>query len=146
MGMKRMNQKTIKTYSELCKLQTFEERYEYLKIGGIVGEDTFGSERYINQMLYKMPEWRKTRRDVIIRDKGNDLGMDGYEIVGKVMVHHINPITVDDIINRLDYVLDPEYLISSSFMTHQAIHYGSKDLLPEEPIERFKNDTCPWRK
>lgn len=144
--MKRMNQRTIRTYSELCKLQTFEERYEYLKIGGIVGEDTFGSERYINQMLYKMPEWRKTRRDVIIRDKGNDLGMDGYEIVGKVMVHHINPITVDDIINRLDYVLDPEYLISSSFMTHQAIHYGSKDLLPEEPIERFKNDTCPWRK
>lgn len=141
-----MNQRTIRTYSELCKLQTFEERYEYLRIGGVVGEDTFGSERYINQILYKMPEWRKVRRDVIIRDKGFDLGVQDYDIVGKVMVHHMNPITVDDIINRLDYVLDPEYLISSSFMTHQAIHYGSKDLLPEAPIERFKNDTCPWRK
>ena len=141
-----MNQRTIRTYSELCKLQTFEERYEYLRIGGVVGEDTFGSERYINQILYKMPEWRKVRRDVIIRDKGFDLGVQDYDIVGKVMVHHMNPITVDDIINRLDYVLNPEYLISSSFMTHQAIHYGSKDLLPEAPIERFKNDTCPWRK
>lgn len=141
-----MNQMNIRTYSELCKLKTFDERYEYLKIGGVVGEDTFGYDRYINQILYKMPEWRKVRRDVIIRDKGNDLGVEDYEIVGKVMVHHMNPITVDDILNRLDYVLDPEYLISSSFMTHQAIHYGSKDLLPEEPIERYSNDMCPWRK
>lgn len=139
-------QKNIKTYSELIKFKTFEERFDYLKIDGCVGEETFGSDRYINQMLYKMPEWRATRRKVVVRDKGYDLGVEGYDIVGKVMVHHINPITVDDIINRLDYVLDPEYLISSSFMTHQAMHYGSDDLLPEAPIERTKNDTCPWRK
>ena len=146
MESKKMNQKTIRTYSELCKLETFEERFEYLKIGGMVGEETFGFDRYINQLLYNTPEWRKVRRDVIIRDRGYDLGMEGYEIVGKVMVHHMNPITIDDIINRLDYVLNPEYLISSGFMTHQAIHYGSADLLPEAPVERFRNDTCPWRK
>ena len=144
--MKMRNQNTIRTYTELCKLQTFEERYEYLKIGGIVGEETFGFDRYINQLLYKTPEWRKVRREVIIRDRGYDLGVEGYEIVGTVLVHHMNPITVDDIVNRLDYVLDPEYLISSSFMTHQAVHYGSEDLLPQAPVERFKNDTCPWRK
>jgi len=141
-----MNQKNIRTYSELSKLKTFEERFEYLRLDGKVGEETFGFDRYINQMLYSNSEWRKVRRDVIIRDKGNDLGVEDYEIVGKVLVHHMNPITVDDIINRLDYVLNPEFLISSSFMTHQAIHYGSKDLLPQAPIERTKNDTCPWRK
>lgn len=147
MGMLMMtNQKNIRTYSELIKIETFEERFDYLKIGGYVGEETFGSDRYINQMLYKMPEWRAARRKVVVRDKGYDLGVEGYDIVGKVMVHHMNPITVDDIVNRLDYVLDPEYLISSSFMTHQAIHYGSEELLPEAPIERSKNDTCPWRK
>ena len=140
-----MNQRNIKTYSELMKLQTFEERYEYLKIGGKVGEATFGFDRYINQMLYKTSEWVSARNTVIIRDNGCDLGVEGYDIVGKVMVHHMNPITVDDIINRLDYVLDPEYLISSSMMTHNAIHYGNKDLLPQVPIERSKNDTCPWR-
>ena len=140
-----MNQRNIKTYSVLMKLQTFEERYEYLKIGGKVGEATFGFDRYINQMLYKTSEWVSARNTVIIRDNGCDLGVEGYDIVGKVMVHHMNPITVDDIINRLDYVLDPEYLISSSMMTHNAIHYGNKDLLPQVPIERSKNDTCPWR-
>lgn len=140
-----MYQKKIRTYSELIKIPTFKERYEYLKIGGRVGEETFGFDRYINQMLYKLPEWQATRRDVILRDKGNDLGMDDFEIGGSIYVHHMNPISVDDIINRLDYVLNPEYLISSSFNTHQAIHYGSEDLLPQEPIERFKNDTCPWR-
>lgn len=141
-----MNQKTIRTYTELSKLDTLEERFEYLKIGGRVGEDTFGFDRYINQMLYKTPEWIAVRNKVIIRDRGYDLGVEGCEIVGKVMVHHMNPITVDDIINRLDYVLDPEYLISTGFMTHQAIHYGSADLLPQLPIERTKNDTCPWKK
>lgn len=146
METKKMNQKNIRTYSELSKLKTFEERFEYLRLDGKVGEETFGFDRYINQMLYSNSEWRKVRRDVIIRDKGNDLGVEDYEIVGKVLVHHMNPITVDDIINRLDYVLNPEFLISSSFMTHQAIHYGSKDLLPQAPIERTKNDTCPWRK
>lgn len=141
-----MNQKNIKTYSELIKLKTFEERYEYLKIGGKVGEETFGFDRYINQLLYKKPEWIAARNEVIVRDMGCDLGMDGYDIVGKVLVHHMNPITVEDIIYRLDYVLDPEYLICTSLMTHNAIHYGSDELLPKAPIERLKNDMCPWKK
>lgn len=141
-----MNQKTIRTYSELIKLKTFEERYEYLKIGGVVGEETFGFDRYINQMLYKKPEWIAARNQVITRDMGCDLGVEDREIVGKIMVHHMNPITVDDIVYRLDYVLNPEYLISSSMMTHNAIHYGDADLLPKPPIERFKNDTCPWKR
>lgn len=141
-----MNQKNIKTYSELIKLKTFEERYEYLKIGGKVGEETFGFDRYINQLLYKKPEWIAARNEVIVRDMGCDLGMDGYDIVGKVLVHHMNPITVEDIIYRLDYVLDPEYLICTSLMTHNAIHYGSDELLPKVPIERSKNDMCPWKK
>lgn len=140
-----MNQKNIRTYSELMKLSTFKERYEYLKIGGRVGEETFGFDRYINQMLYKKPEWISIRNQVIARDMGCDLGLKDHEIVGKVIVHHMNPITVEDILYRLDYVLDPEYLISSSMMTHNAIHYGDESLLPQEPIERTKNDTCPWR-
>lgn len=140
-----MNQRNIRTYTELMKLETFEERYEYLKLGGVVGEETFGFDRYINQMLYKKPEWISVRNQVITRDMGCDLGVQDYEIVGKVIVHHMNPITVDDILNRLDYVLNPEYLISSSMMTHNAIHYGSEDLLPKGPIIRSKNDTCPWR-
>lgn len=140
-----MNQTNIRTYSELMSLPTFKERYEYLKIGGRVGEETFGFDRYINQMLYKKPEWISTRNKVIARDMGYDLGVEDYEIVGKVIVHHMNPISVNDILYRLDYVLDPEYLISTSLMTHNAIHYGSEDLLPQPPIERSKNDTCPWR-
>ena len=141
-----MRQPKIRTYSELIQLPTLEERYLYLKIGGKIGEETFGYDRYINQMLYKMPEWEAARRDVIIRDKGNDLGLEGYEISGNIYVHHMNPITADDIINRLDYVLDPEYLISSSFNTHQAIHYSDERILdPIIPIARTKNDQCPWR-
>ena len=140
-----MNQKNIRTYTELMKLKTFEERFEYLKLGGVVGEETFGFDRYINQMLYKKPEWISTRNLVIARDMGCDLGVEDYDIVGKVIVHHMNPITVDDIVNRLDYVLNPEYLISSSMMTHNAIHYGSEELLPKPPVVRTKNDTCPWR-
>lgn len=140
-----MNQKNIRTYTELMKLKTFEERFEYLKLGGVVGEETFGFDRYINQMLYKKPEWISTRNLVIARDMGCDLGVEDYDIVGKVIVHHMNPITVDDIVNRLDYVLNPEYLISSSMMTHNAIHYGSEELLPKPPVVRTKNDMCPWR-
>lgn len=141
-----MIQKNIKTYSELMKLKTFEERYEYLKIGGKVGEETFGFDRYVNQLLYKKPEWIAARNKVIVRDMGCDLGMEGYDIVGKVLVHHMNPITVEDILYRLDYVLDPEYLICTSLMTHNAIHYGSDELLPKAPVERSKNDMCPWKK
>lgn len=140
-----MNRKTIRTYSELIKLPTFEERYEYLKLGGAVGQETFGFDRYLNQMLYKTPEWISARNYVISRDNGCDLGVEGYDIYGKVMVHHMNPITVNDIVNRLDYVLNPEYLISSSMLTHNAIHYGDEKLLPQAPVERTKNDTCPWR-
>lgn len=140
-----MNQTTIRTYSELIKLPTFKERFEYLKLGGAVGQETFGFDRYLNQMLYKTPEWISARNYVISRDNGCDLGVDGYDIYGKVMVHHMNPITVNDIVNRLDYVLNPEYLISSSMLTHNAIHYGDEELLPQAPVERTKNDTCPWR-
>ena len=140
-----MNQTNIRTYTELMKFKTFKERYEDLKLGGVVGEETFGFDRYINQMLYKKPEWISIRNQVIARDMGCDLGVQDCEIVGKVIVHHMNPITVDDILNRLDYVLNSEYLISSSMMTHNAIHYGSEDLLPKDPIIRSKNDTCPWR-
>ena len=140
-----MNQRNIRTYTELMKLKTFKERFNYLKLGGIVGEETFGFDRYINQMLYKKPEWISVRNQVIARDMGCDLGVQDYDIVGKVIVHHMNPITVDDILNRLNYVLNPEYLISSSMMTHNAIHYGSEELLPQPPVVRTKNDTCPWR-
>lgn len=140
------NQKTIRTYSELIKLPTFMERYEYLRLGGKVGEETFGFDRYINQLLYKSPEWRATRNYVITRDNGCDLGMPDREIRDeKIMIHHMNPITVEDILNRIDYVLDPEYLISTVMNTHNAIHYGDSELLYQDPIVRSKNDTCPWR-
>lgn len=138
-------QKDIKTYSDLIKIPTFEGRYEYLKIGGAVGEDTFGFDRYLNQKLYKTPEWISVRNYVITRDAGCDLGIEGHDIVGKVIVHHMNPITVNDILYRKDYVLNPEYLISSSMLTHNAIHYGDEKLLPQKPVERSRNDMCPWR-
>lgn len=135
----------IKTYSELSKLKTFKERYLYLRLDGIVGEETFGFDRYLNQILYKSDEWKRCRRDIIIRDNGCDLGCEGFEVHGRILIHHINPITVDDIVNRNPKVFDPENLILTSHNTHQAIHYGNEDLLIQAPIERFKNDTCPWR-
>ena len=143
--MMTLIQKDIKTYSDLIKIPTFEGRYEYLKIGGTVGEDTFGFDRYLNQKLYKTPEWISVRNYVITRDAGCDLGIEGHDIVGKVIVHHMNPITVNDILYRKDYVLNPEYLISSSMLTHNAIHYGDENLLPQKPVERSRNDMCPWR-
>lgn len=145
MAVKILNQKIIRTYSELILIPTFEERFEYLKLGGKVGEDTFGFDRYLNQMLYKLPEWRRTRNYVIDRDNGCDLAIPDHEIHGKILIHHMNPITVDDILRRRDYVLDPEYLICTILNTHNAIHYGSKELLYKDPIIRTKNDTCPWR-
>lgn len=135
----------IKIYSELSKLKTFKERYLYLRLDGIVGEETFGFDRYLNQILYKSDEWKRCRRDIIIRDNGCDLGCEGFEVHGRILIHHINPITVDDIVNRNPKVFDPENLILTSHNTHQAIHYGNEDLLIQAPIERFKNDTCPWR-
>ena len=135
----------IKTYSELSKLETFKERYQYLKLDGIVGEETFGFDRYLNQILYKSDEWQSCRNNIIIRDDGCDLGCEGFEVHGRILIHHINPITVEDIVNRNPNVFDPENLILTSHNTHQAIHYGNEDLLIQEPIVRSKNDTCPWR-
>lgn len=136
---------TIKTYSECVKLPTFKDRFEYLNLNGIVGRETFGSERYLNQILYSSSEWKKFRRDIIIRDEGLDMACDGYEIYERAVVHHINPITIDDVLNRNPSVFDFNNVILVSPMTHKAIHYGSIDLLITEPIERHKNDTCPWR-
>ena len=137
----------IRTYEELSKLKTFEERYEYLKLDGSVGEETFGYDRYLNQQFYKYdPDWKKVRDEVIFRDNGCDLGIEGREINGLILVHHMNPITKDDIFNRSEYLLNPNYLITTIKSTHDAIHYGSSDLLMKDPVVRSKNDTCPWRK
>ena len=135
----------IRTYSELITLPTFEERYEYLKLGGKVGKETFGFDRYLNQMFYKTEEWIRIRNQVIVRDNGCDLGIEDREIYGRIIVHHMNPITMNDLINRSPLILDPEYLISTVKSTHDAIHYGDSDLLIKDPIERNKNDTCPWK-
>lgn len=141
-----MNQKSIKTYSELIKLNSFEERYKYLKLEGKVGEDTFGFDRYLNQIFYKTDEWKSVRDYVISRDNGCDLGMSDREIkFGKILVHHMNPIAKEDILNRSDMLLNPEYLITTTKNTHDAIHYGSDDLLYQDPVERYENDTCPWK-
>ena len=135
----------IRTYSELITIPTFEERYEYLRLGGKVGEETFGFDRYLNQLFYKSNEWRDIRDHVIIRDNGCDLAMLDREIYGRILVHHMNPVSVDDIVRRSKYLLDPEYLICTTKITHDAIHYGDSSLLITAPIERSKNDMCPWR-
>lgn len=136
----------IRTYSELITLPTFEERYRYLKLSGRVGEDTFGFDRYLNQIFYTSNEWRDVRDFVIVRDGGCDLGMPDREIFGKILVHHMNPIRQEDILRRSKWLLDPEYLICTIKNTHDAIHYGDESLLILPPIERMKNDTCPWRR
>ena len=137
--------KIIRTYSELATLPTFEERFNYLKLKGQVGKDTFGFDRWLNQIFYRDPEWKSVRDYVIVRDNGCDLGVDGYEINGRILVHHMNPISKEDILERSKYLLDPEFLISTIHNTHKAIHYGDEDLLIKTPIERTKNDTCPWK-
>ena len=135
-----------KTYSELIQIPTFIERYRYLRLGGKAGEITFGNERYLNQLLYKSPEWKRVRREVILRDNGCDLGIDDYPIRGILIVHHMNTITVEDIVNKSDKVFDTENLISVSIRTHNAIHYGDEELLLiDEIVERRPNDTIPWR-
>ena len=137
---------SIKTYSELIQIPTFVERYRYLRLGGKAGEITFGNERYLNQTLYRSPEWKSFRREMILRDDGCDLGVDGYSINGIILLHHINPITVEDIYDRSDSVFDPENVICVSKRTHNAIHYGDEELLLiDEIIERTPNDTIPWR-
>ena len=138
---------TIRTYSELITLPTFLDRYEYLRLGGRVGEETFGYDRYLNQTLYKSAAWRKVRDYVIIRDYGCDLAMSDRPIPDgcHILVHHMNPVTMDDILLRSEILLDPEFLISTIKNTHDAIHYGDSSLLLIEPIKRSKNDTCPWK-
>ena len=137
---------SIKTYSEVIQLPTFLDRYRYLRIGGRVGVETFGYDRYLNQTLYRTPEWKRFRREIILRDNGCDLGCEGYEIVGNILVHHIEPITVEDVLKRDPKIFDPDNAISTSLNTHNAIHYGDESLLITEPLERTKNDTCPWKR
>lgn len=137
---------SIKTYSELMTIPTFEERFEYLKLNGEVGKETFGFERYLNQKFYSSHEWKRLRDQIIIRDLGCDLGAEGYEVQGRIIIHHMNPILTHDIINVTDYLTNPEYLISTTHITHNAIHYGDSSLLARGPIERSRNDTCPWRR
>ena len=134
----------IKCYTDLRQLQTFDERFKYLKLGGCVGSETFGFDRWINQRFYKSPEWKQVRRDVIIRDEGRDLGVEGYELQNGIYVHHMNPMIPKDIVDAADWILNPEYLICVSFNTHQAIHFGDENLLPKL-VERKPNDTCPWK-
>lgn len=137
----------IRTYSELVKLQTFKERYEYLKLGGLIGEETFGFDRYINQRFYKSQEWKNIRDSVIVRDNGFDLGVQDYPIKGKILIHHINPITSKDIASMSDFLLDPEYLITTSHTTHNAIHYGDDSfIILNTVVERSINDTIPWKR
>ncbi len=136
----------LRCYSELIKLETFEERFEYLKLDGKVGEETFGFDRWLNQAFYKSKEWEQIRNEVITRDLGCDLGIQDREIIDEIiLIHHMNPITKEDIINKTDFLLNPEYLITTIDNTHRAIHFGNEEMLYKPPVERFKNDQCPWR-
>lgn len=137
--------KSIRSYDELCQLPTFEERYEYLKVSSRIGEETFGSDRYLNQVFYTSDEWKEVRRIVILRDNGCDLGIPGREIKGPIYVHHMNPIRVEDILRHSRILLRPEFLICTSKRTHEAIHYGDASLLQTDYKERKPFDTCPWR-
>lgn len=141
----------MRTYTELMSIPTFEERFEYLKLNCSIGAITFGFDRYANQIFYNSNAWKEARRKVILRDSNDfgvmDLGHPDYIIAGKVMIHHMNPIKIEDIIDKKDYILDPELLICVSRDTHNAIHYGDARLLPKyELVTRIPNDTCPWRK
>lgn len=138
---------SVRTYSELSKLTTFKERFNYLSLNGQVGKDTFGFDRIFNQKFYTSKEWRHIRDLVIVRDNGCDLGIEGYDIVGQnLIIHHINPISLEDIESKSDILLNPEYLITTTHNTHNAIHYGDDKLLITGPIQRSKNDTCPWKR
>jgi len=134
----------MKRYSELVRLQTFEERYTYLKIGGVVGDSTFGFDRYLNQGFYKSRQWKQVRQSVILRDEGCDLGVRGHEIHSGLLVHHMNPVVSHDIIDGEEWILDPEFLITTTQMTHNAIHYGDESLLPKPFVERRPGDTKLW--
>lgn len=136
----------IRCYTELKRLKTFEERFEYLKLAGKVGEETFGFDRYLNQTFYKSLEWKRIRNEVIIRDNGCDLGVDGYDIDGLIFIHHMNPISLDAITSGDERIINPEFLITTSFQTHNAMHYGGKDILMLRPADRKPGDTSLWRK
>lgn len=136
--------KKSKSYSEMVQFSTFEDRYSYLRLGGGVGVSTFGFDRYINQTFYTSYEWRSIRRDVILRDNGCDLGIPGYEIHHGLLVHHINPMEVDHIVDYEEWILNPEYLITTSQKTHNAIHYGDRSLLPKPFVPRAYGDTKLW--
>ena len=136
----------IRTYSEMITFDTFEDRYKYLRLDGSVGKDTFGFDRYLNQKFYRSQEWKSIRDHVIFRDLGCDLGVEGYEIHGRIYVHHMNPFLLEDLTNDVESLLDPEFLVTTTHRTHNAIHYGDESLLILEPVVRRKNDTCPWKK
>ena len=135
----------IRTYSDLIQLPTFEERFRYLQLNSSVGKETFGFDRYLNQNFYRSAEWKRIRNKVIIRDNGCDLGIEDRLIYGRVIIHHMNPVTDKDIVDLTSFLLNPEYLICVSHNTHNAIHYGNEDLLMKGPVIRTKNDTCPWK-
>lgn len=136
----------IRTYQELILLPTFEQRFNYLKLNGSIGTQTFGFDRYLNQMFYRSKEWKKIRNQVIVRDNGCDLALKDNEIFGRIYIHHMNPIQVKDILDQSEYLLNLDYLICVSMDTHNAIHYGDYSLLLRGPVERTPNDTCPWKR
>ena len=136
----------LKSYKELLNIKDFEGRYKYLRIGGVVGDETFGFSRYLNQVLYTSPEWRRFRRDILVRDSGRDLAMEGYDIHGGgIIVHHLNPLTLEDVEQRRFCIFDPDNVVCVSPGTHRAIHYGDESLLPKNPLVRRPGDTCPWK-
>lgn len=134
----------IRTFDELRTLRTFDERFEYLRLNGKVSDLTFGFDRYLNQEFYKSKIWLKVRDDIIVRDMGCDLGLDGYEIYKDIIIHHMNPIKIEDIRDRTDYLLNPNYLICTCLRTHNSIHYGTRS--PNIIVERSRGDTCPWKR
>jgi len=142
----RMIGMIIRCYKELSRIESYEERFRYLKLVGQVGESTFGFDRYLNQIVYSSRKWKQVRNAVIIRDEGRDMGVEGYEIQGRIVIHHMNPISIEDAEKDSDFIYDPEFLICVAPITHNAIHYGDESLLPKDPIDRFPNDTCPWRR
>lgn len=143
---KKMTSMKIRTYQELMGFATFKERYLYLKLSARVGEETFGFDRYLNQQFYHSQEWKSIRNQIIIRDNACDLGIPGREMSSRIIIHHMNPISKDDLIHQTDFLLNPDYLICTSKKTHSAIHYGDESLLFNGVVERTKDDTCPWRR
>lgn len=134
----------IRTYSELCRIEAFDERFRYLSLRGVVGQSTFGFDRWINQQFYTSWEWKHVRQQVILRDNGCDLGVPGYEISLSLLIHHMNPVSADDITHGEEWLIDPEYLITTTLKTHNAIHYGDESLLPKPFVERKPGDTRLW--